>query len=160
MKSDEAIKRRSDEGREDGRVRSPYVASSLHRSVASHGFTLIEVLMTMVLLGILVPVIMEGLSLSLHAASSSRHRTEAANLAQDELNQLIASGQWNSNPQGSFGDDHPDYTWACQSAEQDYGVSEVQLTVAWNEQGQPRQLVISTFTQTSPTLPGTDTTTQ
>src|SRR5690242_13763874 len=87
-KSDEATERRSDEGK-CGAHCVPFVAPSPRRFVASsRGFTLIEVLVTMLLLSILVPVLMEGLSLSLRAASSSRHKTEAANVAQDELNLL------------------------------------------------------------------------
>jgi prepilin-type N-terminal cleavage/methylation domain-containing protein len=153
-KSDEATERRSNEGKCELHF-SPSVASSLRRSVASPGFTLIEVLITMLLLSILVPVLMEGLSLSLHAASNSRHKTEAANIAQDELNMLVSTGEWNTNPQGTVGD----YNWKCQSADQDYGLSQVQLTVSWLERGQTREFTVSTFAQTNPTLPGSDTTT-
>lgn len=122
-------------------------------------FTLIEVLVTMLLLSILVPVLMEGISLSLHAASSSRHKTEAANLAQDQLNQLLTTGEWNTNPQGSCAPDYPEYTWQCQSTDEDYGISQVSLTISWAEQGQNRQYSISTMTQTSPTLAGDTSTT-
>src|SRR5581483_5586178 len=117
VRSDEATERRSDEG-ECMRFAFPFVAPSLRRSVALSGFTLIEVLVTMLLLSILVPVLMEGLTLSLHAASSSRHKIEAANIAQDQLNILVTSGDWTSNPQGNTGV----YTWQCQSTSQDYGV--------------------------------------
>jgi prepilin-type N-terminal cleavage/methylation domain-containing protein len=163
-RSDVATKRRSDEGKCDAHS-SPFVASSLvtsrsprtSSSVAFQGFTLIEVLVTMLLLSILVPVLMEGISLSLRAASSSRHKTEAANLAQDQLNQLLSTGDWNTNPQGNFGSDYPAYTWQCQSTDGDNGVSQVRMTITWAEQGQNRQYSISTMT--SPTLPGSDTTT-
>ncbi len=144
-------------------MRTNLMRAKAHTSIGkrasrtARGFTLIEVLMTMLVLAVVLPILMEGISLSLHAASSSRHKTEAANLAQDELNQLTSTGMWNSQQTGDFGTDHPGYTWTCQTADQDYGVTEVRLTVAWAEQGQPRQLTVATMTQTNPTLPGSDT---
>ena len=117
------------------------------------GFTLIEVLATMVLLGILLPVTMHALSVSLAAASQSRHLTEAATLAQSKLNDLVTEGTWNSTTSGDFSPDHPDYRWNCQSIGRDYGVCEVMVTVMWQEKGQQRQMNLSTFVNNN----GTDT---
>jgi hypothetical protein len=113
----------------------------------------------MLILSILLPVLMEGLSIALHAASSARHKTEASNLAQDELSLLTTTGNWSSQPSGNFAPDHPEYSWTCQSTDQEYGVSEVRVTVDWSEQGQPRQMSVSTLTQTNPTLAGDTTNT-
>jgi prepilin-type N-terminal cleavage/methylation domain-containing protein len=112
------------------------------------GFTLIEVLLTMLLLSILLPVIMQALSVSVSAATSARRRTEAASLAQDQLNILISTGNWQSGGSGDFGTDHPGYRWTCQTAARDYGVQEVQLTVAWQEQSKVREFSVSTMVDT------------
>jgi len=117
----------------------------LKRNNSGRGFTLIEVLATMVLLGILLPVCMRAISVSLSAASQARHLTEAATLAQSKLNDLIAEGTWNGSNNGDFSPDHPDYRWSCQNVTRDYGVAEVMVTVIWQEKGQERRLNLATF---------------
>jgi len=124
------------------------------REAASGGkraFTLIEVLLTMLLLSVLLPVIMQALATSVSAASSARHRTEAASLAQDELNLLVSTGNWSSATTGDFGNEHPGYGWTCQSAARDYGVQEIQVTVAWQEHGRERQVSLSTMVNNNAT---------
>jgi prepilin-type N-terminal cleavage/methylation domain-containing protein len=115
----------------------------------TRAFTLIEVLVTMLLLAILLPVIADGLSISAAAASSARRQTEAAGLAQDELNQLLTSGDWSSVTSGDFGSDHPGYRWSCQNAVGDNGVTQIMLNVTWDERGRPRQFALSTMINTN-----------
>ena len=111
-----------------------------------HGFTLIEVLATMVMLGIVLPVAMRGVSIALATASSARHRAEAAELGSAKLDELVATGEWSATaPSGDFGSDYPGYTWTVQMASRDYGVTEIQLTVTWQERGQPRTLNLATL---------------
>ena len=114
---------------------------------AAMGFTLIEVLATLVLLGIVVPVAMRGVSLALAAASTARRTAEAASLAAGKLNELIVDGSWQTS--GNTGDfaaeNHPEYTWTCENASRDYGTYEVVLTVAWTQRGQERNLRLSTL---------------
>src|SRR4051794_22072547 len=110
------------------------------------GFTLVEVLATMVMLGIVLPVAMRGVSIALAAASSARHRTEAAELASAKLDSLVATGEWSATaPSGDFGTDYPGYSWTVQMATRDYGVTEIMLTVTWQERGQPRTLNLATM---------------
>ena len=54
------------------------------------GITLMEVLATLLFLGIVLPATMGALSTCLQAASTARHRQEAALLAQVQLNEMIA----------------------------------------------------------------------
>jgi prepilin-type N-terminal cleavage/methylation domain-containing protein len=124
-------------------------SNSRHR-VASRpsrrGFTLIEVLATMVMLGIVLPVAMRGVSIALATASSARHRAEAAELASAQLDELVATGEWSATaPSGDFGSDYPGYTWTVQMQSRDYGVTEILLTVTWQERGQPRTLNLATM---------------
>jgi prepilin-type N-terminal cleavage/methylation domain-containing protein len=109
-------------------------------------FTLIEVLATMVMLGIVLPVAMRGVSIALATASSARHRAEAAELGSAKLDELVATGEWSATaPSGDFGTDFPGYTWTVEMASRDYGVTEIQLTVTWQERGQPRTLNLATL---------------
>src|SRR4051812_36630552 len=86
------------------------------------GFTLIEVLITMMLMALILPAAMKGASIAMASASSARHRTEAATLATSKLNELIALNEWNFAQQGNFAPQHPEYNWSSQAASRDYGV--------------------------------------
>jgi len=109
-------------------------------------FTLIEVLATLVLLGIILPVAMRGISMALAASSHARHTAEATVLAQAKLNDLLIEGTWTqSNVSGDFAPDHPEYHWVCQSEQRDYSLDQVTVTVTWNERGQERSLNLSTL---------------
>jgi prepilin-type N-terminal cleavage/methylation domain-containing protein len=110
------------------------------------GFTLIEVLATMLLLGIVLPVAMRGVSLALAASENARHTSEATALGEAKLNELVASGEWSAaNGNGDFGTDFPGYRWTFQSVARDYGVSELAVTVSWDQRGGQRSLVFSTL---------------
>ena len=79
------------------------------------GFTLIEVLATIALLGIVLPVAMQGVSIATGIASTARHRSEAGALAESKMNELIVTQAWNGGTlSGDFGSDFPDYTWQAQ----------------------------------------------
>ena len=120
-----------------------------------NGFTLIEVLATMVLLALVLPAAMRGATIAMAAASSARHRTEAATLAQSKLNELIATSMWNAGQSGDFAQqNHPEYHWSTQSSSRDYGVSEVAINVTWSESGAQRTFALTTmaYDTTGPTL--------
>jgi prepilin-type N-terminal cleavage/methylation domain-containing protein len=120
-----------------GRRRQP------HRA---RGFTLIEILATLLLLGIVMPVAMRGISIALASADHARHVSEAAALAETKLNDLLTQGVSSaSGLTGDFSPDHPEYTWSYQSAPRDFGTSEVQLRVTWQERGQARNFDLCTM---------------
>jgi general secretion pathway protein I len=110
------------------------------------GFTLIEVLAALVILGIVLPVAMRGVSLSLAAASNAKHMNEAAQLADQKLGEMVVTGQWQqSGGGGDFSPDHPDYHWTVQSEQRDYGLNEVRVRVTWQQRGQEREFIASTL---------------
>jgi prepilin-type N-terminal cleavage/methylation domain-containing protein len=80
------------------------------------GFTLVEVLATIALLGIVLPVAMQGVSIATGIASTARHRSEAGALAESKMTELIITQQWanGGTMSGDFGQDFPDYTWQAQ----------------------------------------------
>jgi prepilin-type N-terminal cleavage/methylation domain-containing protein len=109
-------------------------------------FTLPEVLATLVLLGIVVPVAMRGVSVALASAQTAKRQAEAASLAQSKLNELITDGSWQtSGSSGDFSPEHPDYRWTCENASRNYGTNEVALHVTWTQRGQERSLTLSTL---------------
>src|SRR4051794_38691008 len=107
---------------------------TLRRGQHRGGVTLVEILATLLLLGIVMPVAMRGGSIALAAADSARHTADAAMLAETKLNDLLAQGVSSaSGLTGDFSPDHPEYQWSYQSAPRDYGITEVQLRVTWLE---------------------------
>src|SRR5688500_7535196 len=79
-----------------GRARSPLVPLSpcllVPLSPRRHhrGFTLAEVLATLVLVGLVLPAVMKGISLALAASDDARRRVEAVGLAENKLTELTA----------------------------------------------------------------------
>jgi prepilin-type N-terminal cleavage/methylation domain-containing protein len=77
-----------------------------------HGFTLMEVMATLLVLGIVLPVAMRAVSTCTNVASNAKRRAEAGGLAESKLAELIATGTWqNGKLEGDFGLDWPDYRW-------------------------------------------------
>jgi hypothetical protein len=119
-----------------------------------------EVLATMVLIGIVVPVAMSGLSLALAAASHARYTAQAASLGEAKLMELVATGQWlNGVGSGDFSPDWPQYRWTAQMSTADFNVNEIILQVSWTERGNEQSLLVSTMVfDTSITASSTETT--
>ena len=120
------------------------------------GFTLVEVLAALVIMAVVLPVAMRGISLALAAASSAKHLTEASTLAESKLNQIVAEGGTTSTAtSGNFDPDYPGYEWTLQTAARDYGLTEFDLTVTWTERGQQKSLLLTTLSQQAGSTGGT-----
>jgi type II secretion system protein I len=114
--------------------------------VRHSGVTLVEVLAALVLVAIVLPVVMQGLTLSMRAASRARHQAEAARLAESKLNELLVLRDTAAlTSTGDFGERWPEYAWRSESATRDHGLYEVTVTVAWTERGQERTASLSTL---------------
>jgi prepilin-type N-terminal cleavage/methylation domain-containing protein len=111
------------------------------------GFTLVEVLASLAIFAIIVPFAMRGATLASRAGSLARHQAEAATLGETELGELVATGNYATvGGQGNFGADFPQYQWSLQSnPRSDVDVTELLLTVTWQERGQERSLKLSTM---------------
>jgi len=126
-----------------------------HRADRS-AFTLIEVLATMLLMAIVLPVTMRGVSLSVAAAGTARHLAEASMLGEAKLNEWVVTGDFaTAGSLGDFGDDWPAYAWTIQTTSREYGLTEVTLTVSWQERGQVKTLVLTTLASDIATSTGT-----
>ena len=111
------------------------------------GFTLIEVLAAVVLVAIVMPVVMRGISLATSAAGISRQRTEAATLASMKLHELVATGQWqNGSTSGDFAGEFPDYQWSAQIADwTDPDLEQLDVKVMWTARGRQQSITVSTL---------------
>jgi prepilin-type N-terminal cleavage/methylation domain-containing protein len=122
------------------------------KRIHRRGFTLIEVLVTLLLIGIVLPAIMHGITLAMVAGDAARHRSDAAQLAISEMAQLVAGTQWSNttNLSGNFSPDWPTYSWKAtvQPWDQDtsgMGIQQIDLTVNWLERGREESLTLTTL---------------
>jgi len=145
--------------------------SALHGRDASRrlpdrrrGFTLAEVLAALLLMSIVLPSIMYGVTLAGKVADQSRRRTEAAGLAQMEMATILANQTWqNGNQSGDFGTDWPDYSWTANAAAwpgdtEDAGIDEIDLTVTWTVGGKKNSVVLCSLAYPRGTSSATATT--
>lgn len=109
------------------------------------GFTLPEVLATLVLIGIVVPVAMTGISLALAAAAHARNTAQAAALGEAKLMEMVATSQWGAvGTGGTFSPDWPEFRWSAQTVTRDFNTQEILLNVMWTERGVEQALSVST----------------
>ena len=115
----------------------------VRRGGRDRAFTLVEVLATLVLVGIVLPVAMRGVTLSLQTAARSRQTTEAGQLAASKLSELVILQETT----GSTGDfpEHPEYRWASTVTERTTGLYEIAVRVAWTAQGLEQWVTLSTL---------------
>jgi prepilin-type N-terminal cleavage/methylation domain-containing protein len=135
------------------------------RMTQKRAFTLPEVLAAMVLIGITLPSIMKGVSLSLAASDNARRKVEAAGLAESKLAELTADAKSqlsSAGGSGDFGADYPGYQWEATTVDIDTDVQEIDVRVFWNAHGAERDVTISSMaytgaggTSTSATSTGT-----
>jgi hypothetical protein len=110
-----------------------------------------EVLATMLLLAIVLPVIMNGVHLATNAGDMARRRTEAGTLGDSKLAELVSTGAWNGSGamSGNFGDDWPDYQWNAVlqdwTAGTQLGLQELDLHVTWNDRGGQQEVLLTTL---------------
>lgn len=112
------------------------------------GFTFVELLATMVLISIVMPVVMRTIGLCTQMAGQSRRQVEAACLAKTKLTELTAAQDWeNGSTRGDFGTDWPGYEWSMAVANwtEDTIVRQLDLTVTWRSVGRERKIILSTL---------------
>jgi prepilin-type N-terminal cleavage/methylation domain-containing protein len=122
----------------------------MHRSrTRGHagGFTFIELLATVVLIAVIMPVAMRSIGLCTRLAGQSRRQVEAASLARAKLTELIVTGDWEKgNKRGDFDKDWPGYEWSITVSNwTDTLVRQLDLTVSWRSAGRQRDVTLSTL---------------
>ncbi|HEY1683363.1 MAG TPA: prepilin-type N-terminal cleavage/methylation domain-containing protein [Tepidisphaeraceae bacterium] len=122
------------------RRRSSFIA---HRSA----FTLIEVLTTMLVMAIILPVAMSGISVALQAGEMAKRTSIAATLADGKLNELASNTAMTSDgsQSGNFSEQgYPDYQWEATTSTLSLGLTQIDVQVTFQIRGRPRTTDIST----------------
>lgn len=115
-----------------------------------HGFTLVEVLAAAVVMAIIMPVAMHGISVAATVAAVARHKAEAAVLAQSKLAELQVTRDWQTgNLSGGFGEDHPEYRWSADMAAWDTSsLQQLNVHVVWTSGGREQSVTLTTLVDT------------
>jgi hypothetical protein len=108
-----------------------------------------------VLIGIVLPPILKGVSLAMGACDDARRKIEATGLAESKLAELTVDAVQLVSSGGGSGTfpDHPEYTWESQMATQDTDLSELTVHVTWTARGAQRSIDLSTLVFTGTTGP-------
>jgi len=116
------------------------------------GFTLVEILATFVLIAIILPVAMDGISMAAKLASQAKHRVEAATLAQQMLGDMVLTGDYeDGNQEGEITEDNTIYAWRLDvfDWEEEDSMQQLDMSVAWeNAVGDENTVVLSTLVYT------------
>ena len=77
------------------------------------GFTLVEILASLLFLAIAVPAIVGALGVASRASEVAERSSVAGNLAENKLDEFLVGNAWQSaaQPAGDFGADYPNYRW-------------------------------------------------
>ena len=94
---------------------APPVRTNLTRR-SHRAFTLIEVLAALLLMAIVIPVAMEGMSISSRAGLLGQRKAAAMRVAERMINELIVTGEMNqTSSSGTVVDGDTSYPWTMQS---------------------------------------------
>ena len=120
------------------------------------GFTFVEVFAALVFLAILVPAIVEGLTIANRASVLAERSSIAGELAENKLNEILlssTSGQTASDTGGDFGTDWPGYRWELNQGTWDQDnvntMTEMNLEVFFPVQGKERSFTLTTLVSLS-----------
>ncbi|MEO7414836.1 MAG: prepilin-type N-terminal cleavage/methylation domain-containing protein [Opitutaceae bacterium] len=120
------------------------------RGGASRGFTLAEVLAALLLMAILVPVTMQGVTVASRAGILGQRKTTAIRIAERILDEQIVSGQLaTATPYGNVVEGNVTYPWTLKSdawpEDQNIALTVVTVRVEFNVQGSTFEVAASTL---------------
>ncbi|HEV2329018.1 MAG TPA: prepilin-type N-terminal cleavage/methylation domain-containing protein [Verrucomicrobiae bacterium] len=101
------------------------------------GFSLIEVVVAILILGVALVGLTEGVTAALGSSKASERQTTAAQLAAGQIETLRASGSYDDGQtDGDFGDDFLQYRWKQTISSEDIpGLHDVEVEVQDSQTG-------------------------
>lgn len=116
------------------------------RRTTSRGFTLVECIAALVLVGIVLPVALRGVTTAMQASGRAKHMAEATEIAHYKLNELVLDADSSAfTGSGEMESNGTNYRWASRSTTRDFGLYEVTVEVSWTSAGNPLSTSVSTL---------------
>jgi type II secretion system protein I len=125
-----------------------------HRHInSSHtGFTLIEVLISIMILALVLPVALAGISASLRGVSQVRNQDVALRVAQSRLALMVAESSWSGSGKSgncdavTDGEDAVDFRWEVVITPwRDPYLSTLRVSVLWGNPLDPQRVTLETI---------------
>ncbi len=133
------------------RSRNGQVRASAHRLGA---FTFAELLAAMLFVAIVVPAVVQGMTLANRAGVVADRKRIAGELADNLLTEWIVTEEWREGQRsGTFGDAWPDYRWVMVDNEweedTDAGMQVLSVEVFYTVQGKEYSVTLTTLAEDS-----------
>ena len=129
------------------------------------GFTFVEVLAALLFLAIVVPAVVQALTLANRASSMAERHAIAGECAENKLNEMLLDNNWANAPtsSGDFGATAPVYRWQMKTANWPADtvnpMTELGVDVFYTVQGREYSVHLSTLvSQPTTTTSGTGST--
>lgn len=113
-----------------------------------NAFTLVEVLAAMLFMAIVLPAVIQGITIANRLGTASDRQKEAARLASNLLSELAATKQWNSGkPSGNASMGSRTYAWSLETENwaEDANMTLLSLAVQYEVQGNTHEFIMSTL---------------
>lgn len=112
----------------------------------------------MLLLAIVLPAVMQGITLCVSVAGNSRDKAQAAALAHSTMMELLANDQWDQTLlSGDYGSDSVFHwtaevvDWSEASSEASTSLRQLNVTVNWQRNSRTYDVTLSTVVNTATT---------
>ena len=116
------------------------------------GFTLIEVLISIMILALVLPVALAGISASLRGVSQVRNQDVALRVAQSRLALMVAESSWSGSGKSgncdaiTDGEDAIDFRWEVVITPwRDPYLSTLRMSVLWGNPLDPQRVTLETI---------------
>lgn len=122
------------------------------RTRSCHGFTLVEALITLLLVAVVLPFVMKGVSASAQLGVLADRRAQAAALADTRLAEAMLTGEWDEGDSAGefdpevYGSETAGYTWylLVDDWQSQTAYREVTVIVTWLQGGKEQNVALST----------------
>jgi hypothetical protein len=109
----------------------------------SFGFTLLEVMISICLLGGVVTAIIEFQAKGMNTVRKTINLTNAIMLGKEKMVEWERGIIPEGGGEGDFGSDAPDFRWRMNVIDTNmWGLKKISLTIIWEEEGRERELVV------------------
>ena len=128
-------------------ARRPTPTESGRRASGRRGFTLVEVLASLLLMAIIIPVAMEGMSVASRVGILGQRKAAAMRVAERVLNELITEAQTQQNSSsGTAADGDTVYPWSMRVENwPEDAMQQMTVAVTFSVQGNNYEVSVTTL---------------